>query len=1174
MQIRNLKEYITAISKKTSLENLWKSEGSFLSHIAGDKTNIKQYIGLITNFATHTGSQFFYELLQNADDAESDSVFIHFSPSAMVVINNGLPFYTDISEKGRKGQLLGFLQKQKGEKYDDPDSIGKNGQGSKLLYDLLLPVHDQKDKVSVDKENALQRAIIEEKKGPIIFSWREHTSFERLLTWNRGPFHPQSCDNDQHPLLTKIFYTCYPAMPGEELLNITGEKVCAFEHGELEFCVRYLNDIKHLFNQFKFYRGTLLFIPLGDRQYINLEKIHSNELIHGISTSLAFLKNLKEVKVIDKTFQKTSFNFRSIPSIESEDGNSFDISIAYPVDPRQEKYSFYNFFQFFPVTQTKFGLKYIINSKVYGIDGARQRIDLEYHRNIQAINAISLSIDEYINKCKEEEEKEDLVNLIKCLVCSDLPLLEQNPMIKDLLYDRPKRSIIENLPLVNGFADSIGGARVKNTGIDISPSDLGFEGWDWLTEDLQDYYDEIIEQLDIKPLTITDLLCECPDREKLDDWMDGLAEDIYLHLVAEVIESKGLKPIQGIPIARFSDGETYTLDEVLAEETLLLITPELAPLASILLSQGLVCGGKELFQNPQMAALIDSYGKFKKQEYLKRIIGAISPLQLERNDKWTVFKTLKKIVYAKSLLRDDLLLFENTGGEKRPFKKLMFDVSEIAPSGLLALYLLKASEFLNGEEMDTWLMQEDEIWDNLVEDWESIRPELDGELDFNQMVSEMSNIYQEVLLGIKLSSELPWIHTDTNEWSNSKSIFFSNQLKDYSPDDYTIQVKIVQLVTELKTIPYEYIATLDSIKFAELPNIGFAQLKEKWGEHSLILGKRELTVFLKLKKTGEEFFENFLISSNEQPDSYIIELNDRKSKQYYSTDSILNEFLREKEKYYLLPQALFSIFNNTSSLQIEDENFASDLIGGFGAQEAFIDLVNRQSDQVKLQYLKALQRIDLYTDDGPNSYKNTFEGKVIDLICKKGWADTYRKKIYINNRPINEFNYDDRVEFYLDAEKKETKFEFSLASLIKKFEGISDTLSEVKKKLSGLSYKEIFSESGASPISDIPGQILPLDDEEQVAFLVSYYKSDLGSNSYNLERFKQRDFSAIDRGRLLSSFERHKIDFFSSFPLPEEWGLNLSVYLWPSDTILALDEERPKDWIIQWTQGGMPPDCH
>lgn len=1171
MRIRNLEEYITFLTQGQSIQQLGTPEDPLLNKFVGTDKFLDQYVGTITKIATNTGSQIFYELLQNADDEKASHIFFYFNARAFVVINNAFPFYTDTVSKDRKGQLKSFLQK--GDKYRDKEKIGRYGQGSKLLYDLLLSQKEHTEYINSTKEHALQKAVIEECKGPILYSWEGLNQLERFLEWSGEDFDIGPCGDEKIPLLTKILYTYYPSSPGEKLKTFHGDERTLFSYEDLKDCVGLLNQIRSLFDFFKFNRGSMLYIALGEGQYEHLMDIYKTELVHGISPSLAFLRHIENVQILDQDIPKSAFNLHSIPPIHGED-EDFQVTLAVPSEPKLINYELFNFYQYFPVTETIYGLKFIINSKAYEIDGARQRIDLTNPRNKQVLAKIGSSLEAYIDEIWNAQKGEALVQIIKSVVATNLDLIGNGSMIKDALYENLLKKIQTRLPVRKGFTDSTEQVRIKATDIDVSPVDLGFEGWDWLVEDLNEYYSEIIDQLHIEAYTITDLLCKCPDRDKLNVWMSGLSKDTYLQLAEEVVESNGPKPIQEISIARFSNGKAYTLDEVIADETLLLLTPELAPLVSILLSKELVCGGEELFQNPQMAALIDRYGKFKTEEYIKRFIVAISGLQLEREEKWAVFKTLKNITNAESLIRDELLLFENVVGQKRPLKKLLKDAIKVAPSGLLQEYELKASEFLKGEEMGEWLMEENEVWGNLVEDWESIRPELDGELDFNQMVLEMDQIFQAASFpSQKFSSELPWTLTDGNEWRNSKSIFFSTQFKAFSPDDYAVLVQIVHRVTALKTVPFEYITALSAVKFAELPNIGFAQLKETWGEHSLMLNEQELRVFLKLKRSGEEFFDYFLISPDDKSNSYIIHLNDNKSKQYYSTDSLLNDFLSKNGKYYLLPQALLSLLSSSSSLYREDENFALNLIGEFEeAQEVFIDMVLRQGDRVKMEYLNKLPRIDLYTGDEPSSYRNTFEGKVIDMICRNEWASTYRTKVYINNRPINEFNYNDRVEFYLDMEKKGAKFEFSLASLIKKYEGISDTLSEVKRKLFGLSHKEIFSESEKFPIPEIPAQIIRIDNEEQVAFLVSFYKSDVGSNSYNPERFKQRDFSAIDRGRLLSSFERHKIDFFSSFPLPEEWGLNLSAYLWPSDLILALEEELLKEWIIQWTQAGIPPD--
>ena len=138
MKIRNIQEYIKQWSDSDSLHLLGKDEEPFLDKINGEETSLDAWIEGIASFASNAQEQLFYELVQNAFDAEADSLMFFMNKEYLVVLNNGLPFFTDEKKnKRRDGQLYNFLAKRKSLKHNDEKKLGNFGQGSKLLYTLI-----------------------------------------------------------------------------------------------------------------------------------------------------------------------------------------------------------------------------------------------------------------------------------------------------------------------------------------------------------------------------------------------------------------------------------------------------------------------------------------------------------------------------------------------------------------------------------------------------------------------------------------------------------------------------------------------------------------------------------------------------------------------------------------------------------------------------------------------------------------------------------------------------------------------------------------------------------------------------------------------------------------------------------------------------------------------------
>lgn len=127
MTIRDLNQYIRALCGEETLNLLGTNKELLLQKIYGQDPSSDQVKGVIqdvASFASNAEEQLFYEFVQNAYDANADSLFFYANKNYLVVLNNGEPFYTDFdifeSENIRDGQLYNFLAKGKSLKRSDP----------------------------------------------------------------------------------------------------------------------------------------------------------------------------------------------------------------------------------------------------------------------------------------------------------------------------------------------------------------------------------------------------------------------------------------------------------------------------------------------------------------------------------------------------------------------------------------------------------------------------------------------------------------------------------------------------------------------------------------------------------------------------------------------------------------------------------------------------------------------------------------------------------------------------------------------------------------------------------------------------------------------------------------------------------------------------------------------
>ena len=170
MKIRNIRQYIKELCKNETPELIGKDNEEWFKYVYGPNKKLDASITEAATFATNAEEQLFYEFVQNAFDAKADSLYFFFNENYLIVLNNGVPFYTDLdletNPEHREGQLYTFLSKNKSDKYGDSHKMGEHGQGSKLLYTLLADLDEWKDNSSL-----LLNAIKDHKKGPSLISW-------------------------------------------------------------------------------------------------------------------------------------------------------------------------------------------------------------------------------------------------------------------------------------------------------------------------------------------------------------------------------------------------------------------------------------------------------------------------------------------------------------------------------------------------------------------------------------------------------------------------------------------------------------------------------------------------------------------------------------------------------------------------------------------------------------------------------------------------------------------------------------------------------------------------------------------------------------------------------------------------------------------------------------------
>ncbi len=1142
MIVKDLQKYIKVLTGGKLAETLGSVSDPLLSFLAGETSDLEnQHIKLLTDFATESNTQIFYELLQNAEDEKANQVFFYFDDDNFVVINNGLPFYTDSKDTqlDRDGQLRGFLARGRGGKSNNPNKIGEKGLGSKLLYDLMA-------NTGIGTKEGLIQSLIEDTKGLILFSWSNLRQWEQFVLSNPNQFNFKGEPSDDSiALLTKIVYAYYPANLNEKQQTIRGEKLL-FSEGELQACISYLNVVKTELPQTALNQGTLIYIPLGKGKAQKLKAVLDQEIISGISGSMAFLENIKNTTINKLRIKNFDFKKVDLPVIKRGKEKS-TVTLAFPLAPLSIDYKFVNFYKFLPITTTYFGLNFIINTKAYEIDSSRQHIKLD-ESNQNILIEISGNISSYIKSISNNTEKGIYLALMKCIIFTDVEKLKAHKDIyKTYFYDNLIETIKTNIPTTTGFSTNINEVRIKNTALDFSPQDLGVS-WQWLDTDFADNrYGKVKTVLGIVEATVFDVLnnAKTNNTPKIIDWVKHLSKEEYAILVDEITSQNTYSQRNTIPFVRCSDGRVCSTHEIDTSLDIVFLTAEMQGLKPVFDKLLIKYSDVNVGELPQLT----------KAKNIEKIITLINNSSItERDDKWTVFDVFKSINQVPKLK-----IFENQLGEKYLLERLLHNSSNFVSSGVLKRFAIKPCEIDGYRNMNAFMMKPENVWESLIDNWNL---HITKDLDYTAPIKDLNILYNKRLITNttrKPENTHAWIRTDTGEWAKSSEIFFCTPLSNLLENEYNLLVSVVKRGTDLKTIPFQDIQLFETVKFSEKPSFNFKDLKEWFNDDSIIVTKRELEVLLKIKN-GDSLLSSFVVKNAENID-YQLVIKQKGSKQYISRDRELNAFLATTE-YHLLPNALESLFSDDISLLRENENFALDLISAFRGERALINLVNRQGKTVKENYLQKITSIEFNTESTVESYKDTFEGTIIEMAVELEKVEDIRKKIQIDSKSL-EF-YAIRRENVSVKISESQKIEFNLSQLLSEFEGKTDKLAIIREKMSTVKKGKVF-DAKPFPLKEIEEKLLqmPLNDAEQFTFLIAFYKSTEGAEFKN--RFSKFVYTQLNELDVLQSLtnDNRNLYFYSDFILPSNW-FNPKIYIDTVDENLILDSEKIPLYISRW----------
>ena len=560
----------------------------FFELMHGHKEDIANFLRSFLEIAED--GQAVYEFLQNAADSGAKQFFIFYDEKYFLAINNGAPF--------NQSDVLSILNVSQTTKKDNCENIGRFGIGFKLVHRL------------VGKNDGIKE-LIEDYKGPIIFSWYNVNQLKELLKINdlkqlievpwKTIITPErvnpgdNLDNIDAPWLFKIIATNFPVEPGEEVFDINYRKNILFPFSELKEMVAYinksLNTHKGRFDLTKLNQGSIFFLKLGEEKKALLDN-EFNGLINGVQFSLNFLHNLRRVFINNDVLKKEPLTIKEfkisskselaneiqeIKKNRTHDGNKticdITVKLGYTeYDMAESIRKSPNFYKFFPMGDEIHGFSFVIHSDSFDIEANRRKLH-ESKINKKLLNEIAALIVQYMNNLKINDRNEFL-KLYANLLISEIPDEENNKWLQEVFYIKLLEYIRANIPVANGHVSGTQYVKIKNTKLDLNLSDLGLQDFHWFAWNRKNDAKLIKEalkpeKLGLEEWDIRDII-ENADIESINNWIASIDENTYKIFLTE-LENSYLRDttknkIKQIKLFEFTDGEFYSIDEIIRKD--------------------------------------------------------------------------------------------------------------------------------------------------------------------------------------------------------------------------------------------------------------------------------------------------------------------------------------------------------------------------------------------------------------------------------------------------------------------------------------------------------------------------------------------------------------------------------------------------------------------------------
>ena len=1152
--------------------NPQKFKKGFGSLIFGSgRNNVESFLrSTVLNVAAD--QQSVYELIQNADDCNASFISISYNDKYLLCINNGKPL-----SDSNMASLINV-----GDSDKTLDEIGTYGIGFKIVHRLL-------------GEDDGADAIVKDHAGALMFSWNKFTQFDRFLKNNEIKIGCNKDKDAENPWLIKLIYTCFPTHLNEKVrISDYETKKVLFENSELDefrsFLSESLTNVSILEEDLR--TGSMFFLKLAEGKSKSVIEKNIEILKSGIAYSFNFLQSLnkiyingesilaQEVKIHSIIYKKDSEQFININprtkerSIEAKFGFSYSYAKRIPS-------SIPNFYTFFSMDDEKNNFGFLIHCNAFDKHSDRRKLQPDSQSNPRLFSYLIPDILNFIDKKKGEiiwdnNLKKNVIpfnELYATFLLAEEP--KNKPHILEDVYVPIKKYLKENIPTYNRtFPNNPNNIKIKDTRLRVSPSDFDcpeIEWFAWFNEKTDKALIDAAlssEKLKLQKWDIVDLLKYAISKGKIEtinNWIktanqkhfeDSSKKDYtYLSLIQEIdknTQKEDFPIISKIKLFRFSDGNFYSIVEIIPEPNLILIYEKVLPIKRELRTLGFIVSDLDLlFKKKGTDTTL--YSNLEKlivpkidEECLYKVIAEkCKGNNLCPKQKHNIFKSLRDFDKVGPEKLKGLELFKNAFGEIRPLRNLLKAGDTRIPNWLNN-FKINPHEYI--DQLDEYLVKDKDVYQSIIyENWEIIiKQELNNIVEFYTQVTDYYNKQNPEKQKLdKLSS----IFTNKG-FKKVEQVFFNPNLN----SDYFDELQNAILKISGKLMPRKLIFNFlidDNSPFKVNRNDTFRSLITS----DYNLNYSETVAVLSFAKDNKE--ELFSIASIEekQADNFLLSKhNNHIIFQYYSSRQEINEFLSDKPNFKLFPQKFNpSDFKELGILQ--DKELYMKIIETLEFLENLLPVFRECDKEVQRSYLNKVKNLAL--EEGKIYDKGSFEHRCIKLAidCYDNTFQTeFAPKIIINNSiRIKDIAVKDDINF--------DNFTLSLATVLPEYKGVSDIITKIINQFTDITKTELSEK--VFPISnkkeeDIFKELIvkfpTLQYIEQFAFLL-YYSKRIGKNL-----FKNQSLTGLVGIEILQFAYEQKFTELNAFV-----DLSLQNKIYPSE--LGIEEEKLLPWVLRWIEG-------